>query len=234
MQEQIDPSDIEDTTQKIRSGEYFREAQQMYDFAVHDPMSERYFYILLTGMAVIIMFISFGAVRSLYPLERKIPFVIESLDMQKDLPVVRPLKLSQDEDANVAILRFLMTNFVQMREQYDITQIERNASGIRSQSSDKVFNEYQRFMDPRSQASPIVMYQRDAKRTIVVASQRLRAPGVMEVLFDAYLDNSGDRKVSRHLAAVAFEYEGVKVDDNAVITPFTFSVTDYSSRSLEE
>lgn len=234
MEQRIDPQEIEDTTQKIRSGEYYREAQEMYDFAVHDPMAERYFYIFITLVAITIMFISFGAVQSLYPLAREVPLVIESLDIQKDLPVVRPLKEYHDEDPNVAILRFLMTNYVQLREQYDIAQIDRNASGIHSQSGTQVFDEYQQTMDPRSNASPIVMYQRDAKRQIVVVLQRRRDEKTMEVLFDAYVDSAGERKKTRHLATIAFEYEDVKVNDDANITPFRFLVTGYSSRPLEE
>ena len=47
--------------EKVRSGEYFREARHMYDLSVHAPMADRYFYIFITALELIIFFIAFGA-----------------------------------------------------------------------------------------------------------------------------------------------------------------------------
>ena len=41
--------------EKVRSGEYFREARSMYDVGVNDPMSERYFYLFITSIALLLL-----------------------------------------------------------------------------------------------------------------------------------------------------------------------------------
>lgn len=233
MQNQIDPMEIEEVNDKIRSGEYFREARTMYGFFVNDPMTERYLYILITMLAIIVLSIGAVAAMSLFPLGRKEPFYFESYDIDEELPTVKPLKRYKDEDANIAVLNFLLNNYVTLRENYDISQIERNANGVRSQSTPKVYQEYQYQMDPSNIGSPIAKYQRDAKRQVVVQSVRVFGKESAEVVFDAYIDMGEQRTQTRWVANVAFDYKDVTVDDEAVITPFQFTVTNYSVRQIQ-
>lgn len=233
MEQQIDPMEIEEVNDKVRSGEYFREARTMYGFFVNDPMSERYLYIFITLLAIIVLYIGATAAMQLFPLGRREPFVFDSYNIDDELPVVKPLKAFKDQDPNIAILNFLLDNYVKLRENYEIVQIERNANGVRSQSLPKVYQEYQYNMDPSNAPSPIARYQRDAKRQVVVRDINIFEKKSADVIFDAYVDAGKQRDTTRWVATIAFDYEDVKVDDDAVITPFQFVVTNYSVRQIQ-
>jgi type IV secretory pathway component VirB8 len=222
---------------KVRTGEYFREAQSMYDIRVHDPMSERYFYILITALSLMSFVVTYSAMKSLYPLEKEIPFAISANDLANDVPRIRPLIESKGEDPSHALLRFLVNNYVISYESYDIDTVERNASGVRSQSATEVFSDYQRLMDPRNPESPIALYQRHSTREIKVISSFIPDPeeALMEIIYEATVTSKTDVKKTRWQADVGFSYNGLALDEETgKVTPIEFKVISYRTKRLQD
>src|SRR5688572_4787695 len=113
---------------KVRTGEYFREARTMYDVLLHDLMAERYFYVFITGMALLSLAIAFFAVQSLYPLRTPVPFIVSTSDSVEDLPRIRTVIGIRGENPSDALARFLVQNYITFREEYDISSFDRNVS----------------------------------------------------------------------------------------------------------
>lgn len=234
------PEEYLDIADKVRSGEYFREARAAYDLDVHDPMTDRYWYILLTVLAVVIMFVAVSALDSLYPLKRSVPFIFGSNDIVDDLPHMKSLLKYSGESPDTAVQRFLVTNYVKAREEYDIKNFDRNQNAVHSQSSPEVTAAYEQAIDPRNAQSPFVLYQRQITRFITVAgaSAPLADPKqpthfTMQVVYDAVLKGGGDGKASRFQADIAFKYEGIKLDETSgKVKPYGFLITGYSTKRL--
>ncbi len=233
--EQKPPEEYLEIAEKVRTGEYFREARSMYDLAVHDPMAERYLYIAITAIAGMILFVAVIAARGLYPLSSAVPFIVNSNNIVDDLPRISMLAY-KGEDPSAAMLRFLVNNYVTFRESYDIESFDRNISGIRSQSTEGVFREFQQAIDPRSPDSPIALYQRHSRRSIrVVSSKRLPEQNAMEVTYEAIVEGPTGIKTTMWQATIDFEYNGVTLDEETdKVKPINFIVTQYRNKRMQE
>jgi type IV secretion system protein VirB8 len=224
-----------EVAEKIRSGEFFRESRAMYDFSVHDPMVERYLYVIISVLAGVIFFISISAVHGLYPLKTSVPFIVNSNNIVEDRPNIRTLITQKGEDASTALLRFVVQNYVTLREEYDINIIDRDANGIKAQSNEATFAEYQKLTDPANPESPIAQYQRHSTRKITVLFTRQLSPTTMEVTFEAAVISKDEIKKSNWQANITFNYSGIALDENTGKTkPFTFVVTSYKVKRLQD
>ena len=63
------PEEAAAVADKIRTGEFFREGRAVYDLTVHDTMAERYLYIVITAISLLILVITLNTTRELYPLQ---------------------------------------------------------------------------------------------------------------------------------------------------------------------
>lgn len=231
-----DPEEYIEIAEKVRTGEYFREARSMYDLAVHDPMSERYLYVGITALAAIILTTSVIAVQGLYPLSRSVPFIVSTNDIIEDLPHIQSMLDYKGEDPSAALMRFLVNNYVALREEYDIGTFDRNISGVKSQSAPDVVSEFQQAIDPRNPDSPVAQYQRHSKRSVtILSSKKLPDQDAMEVTFEATVEGAGEIKKSVWQANVAFEYNGITVEEGSdKVKDLHFVVTRYRSKKLQD
>lgn len=232
----LPPEDYTAIAEKIRSGEFFRESRRMYDIDVHDPMTERYLYLLITAVSGLIFFIAILATNRFYPLQRSVPFIVSTQNIADDIPVIRSLLTYKGEDASNALLRFIVQNYVTLRESYDIDSFDRNVSGIKSQSTEEVLKEFQHQVDPRNPESPITLYQRHSTRRVVVVSSKWIGGEnpTIEVTYEAIVEGRGEIKKSRWLANISFNYSGIALDEKEQVKPVTFMVTEYRTKRLQD
>lgn len=228
------PDDYVEIADKVRTGEYFREARRMFDVSVHDPMSERYMFLFITVLSLLVLMIAVSAMQSLYPLNAQVPLMFYAHDVTEDLPRIKKLQISREDDPSEAMLRFLVEHYVQMREDYEISSFDRNVSGVKSQSTEEVYREFQDYINPRNPEGPINLYQRHSRRYITVLYTK-RLPESMEVVFDATVESRSSVKKSRYRANIAFKYSGLELDEkDKSVKPVSFLVTKYHSKRLQE
>lgn len=221
---------------KIRSGEFFNESRAMYDAAVHDPMAERYFYLLVTALAACIFLTAIIAANGLYPLKVTAPFIVANPNLVDDVPNIRTLITREGEDPSAALLSFVLDQYVRAREEYQIDTFERNISAVRGHSTDEVFAEFERMIDPRNPASPVTLYQRHSVRRAQIYAIRpaLSGPG-LEILFETSIEGKNEVKRTRWQAGIVFDYSGVELDEETgAIKPFQFLVTQYKVKRLQD
>lgn len=229
------PEDYIAIAEKVHSGEYFRESRAMYDIMVNDSLSERYFYVFVTILALLTMAISFFAMQSLYPLSRSVPFINWTENPVDERPALYKLKQYPEEPADSAILLYYCRNFVLQYEEYDIRTIERNMNGLRGSSTPELFADYQRMMQPTNPESPVVKYQRHSSRLIKISSSKiLKSPTpTVEILFEATVRSENGNQTAKFRALVGYDYSGIEIDTRTgKITPPRFVVTSYSSKPI--
>lgn len=226
--------EYQDIADKVRTGEYFREARKMYDLAIHDPMAERYMYVFFTCLSLLVFLVAFLAMQSLYPLKSDVPLIYTTADIIEDIPRLQKVQYNKEDPPAEALLRFMVKHYVQIREEYDIATFDRDVNGVKSQSSDEVFREFQVMINPRNPEGPISLYQRHSKRTITIVNTK-RLPDSMEVIFDATVESKTEIKKSRWRANIAFKYSGLELDEKGdKVKPVTFMVTKYHSKRLQD
>jgi len=206
----------------------------MYDLSVHDPMAERYFYVAITAVSLLILVIALMAMESLYPLDTDVPLIFNTENIIEDIPRIQSIQIVDGEEPGEALLRFMVWNYVMVREQYNIDTFDRDVNGVKSQSSEEVFKEFQQMIDPHNPDSPITQYQRHSRRRITVLSSRRLSDG-MEVIFEADVESKTDVKKSHWRANIAFQYSGIELDQKTdKVNPVTFVVTKYHSKRLQD
>jgi type IV secretory pathway component VirB8 len=225
----------QEVAEAIRSGEFFRESRSMYDTAVHDPMAERYFYVMITGLAASIFLIAFTAMNSLYPLESSVPFIVNAYDLTEEVPVITTMLDHKGENIDHAMLRFMTSNYLKFREEYNIATFDRGVTGLKSQSSEEVFKDFERFIDPRNPESPITLYQRHSTRRISIVRITPRGENNMEVIFDAFVDAGRNNiKKTSWQANITFNYSGIALDEETgKVKPISFIVTQYRTKRIQ-
>jgi len=228
------PDEYLEIAEKVRTGEYFREAQSMYDLTVHDPMSERYMFIAITVFSMLIFFLAFMASQGLYPLTTTVPFIYNENDIVEDLPRIHSLIEYKGQKPSEALLHFFVRHYVTTREEYNIETFDRDLSGIKSQSTDEVFKEFQQQITPENPDSPITLYQRFSNRNINVISVKPTEEGV-EVMYEALVEGKGTVKKSIWVSNIAFNYSGIALDENTgKVKPVNFVVTHYRTKRLQD
>ncbi len=215
---------------KVRSGEYFREAKSMTNTLLHDTMAERYFYLLITLVAMICFFCALYAMQSLYPLSRTVPFIYVLNDATEDLPRIEALRTAPEQSVDEAVLLFMARNYVTHYESYDISALERNFSAVQHYSAPEVFANYQLLLQTNNPDSPVVLYQRHSTRKIDVMSLTQPSNNTLEIFYEASVISADHVAKTKHKAILNYEYSKVEFDaENDKVKDVNFKVTNYKS-----
>lgn len=222
---------------KVRSGEYFEESRRMFDLMVHDPMAERYLYILITVVAAFVFMVAYSARDGLFPLNYGVPYVFYPEDMTEDLPHIEPLAAYKGEAPVEGVLRYVVGHYVKLREEYNVDDFDRLALGVRNQSAPEVIAEYNAQVNPANPDSPITLYERHSTRKVDILSTRRLSDQEygMEVIYEATVIGQGEVRKSRWKAMVAFQYDGATLDDETgKLKPLSFVVTKYQTKRIQD
>ncbi len=238
------PEDYIEIANKVRSGEYFRDARAMADINIHNPMPERYLFILLTILSLVITYVSILALEGLIPLKPQVPFIFVTNDIVEDYPQIKPLVNYPRENPNIALQRFLVQHYIGLREEYNAKLFDRNHDAILILSDKKTADEYENYILPTNPESPVTLYQRNMERKINVIYTEFIDENkkdkseineyYMRVIFDATVIKGEDEKsTSRHQVDIAFKYKDIKLDTATMkIDPYGFIVTSYNKKNL--
>jgi len=226
------PNDL--MAEKIRSGEYFREARRAYADIYLDPMSERYFFIIVTLLSLLIFFVSSVALSRLYPLAPEVPFAYPTQNFDEEMPVISPLA-EPGVPPNLALKQYLLSEYIRRREAFDFGTLETNVRVVHSMSEEAVYNDWQKELDPANPQSPIAQFERHTTRHIQVISARPLPDGSFDVTYVATLSGPEGVKKAAYIANIAFRYTEVTVDQTTgKAPPVNFTVTAYQTRRVEE
>lgn len=229
---------------RVRSGEYFKEAKHMANTYVSDHMSERYWYILITVIAISITIVSIIASSGLFPLKPRVAFVYSANDIVEDIPRIVPLVDYHNEDADLALRRYLVKHYIELREEYDPRTFDGNQEAIQAFSEPSVvFREYMDYVSSKNPRNPVSIYQRHTIRKINVLSFESIKEGsgsgnarsyTMKVVFESILKVGENLKTpTRHQVDIDFLYKNIKLDETTgKIEPYGFMVTSYRTKEL--
>lgn len=210
----MDPAQ-ENITRQYEDGTYFEEARKWYSLLYIGPISERIFFLVITGIALLISIFSFISVLNLLPIAPRVPFVYRAKDMMGEIPTMIRFKAA-NEPSNPALVRYYLGLYVTMRESYNEADFNMRAAFNKHYSDDKTFGEYHRIVDPNNPRSPIRQYGKYAEVKVEVQSvnyDRGVKPYKGIVNFSTEVIGSDKPKKTNWTATISFEYTDLVEQD---------------------
>lgn len=215
--ETINEEDAARVKEDLEQGNYFNKARQWYDELYHRPLYERTYFIVVTFFSAMTIWLSSQVYLSMFPLNPVVPYFITSPNIVDEYPVISPLRKQPAEDINIAIARFLVTNYVEVRENFhhDMTRLEWNFNRIRSTTGEEEFSQYQREVNPQNPASPFNKYGREAKRDVSIYDVRLfleSEPRQAKVRFTSDVTRGREVETQNWEANITFRFPPLTVN----------------------
>lgn len=228
--------------EKIESGQYYIDARKWYDSSYGAPLGERSYLIVIGTVASFIIYYAYSSLTSMLPLTYQMGAIITQQDSLRKFTTIHSMTTSYKQ-TDEALLLFHVRDYVKAREEYITNNIEINFKRVMALSTKKVFDGYQKFMDPRNPDSPLALYERHTTRVIntlsvnVISSNGAKpgdknyTPDKAILEFEASIsEGEGTPKVEKWVAELTFNFKGIVVDQQSFdITPMEFLITDYKS-----
>ncbi len=204
--------DNEEIATRIREGTYFEEARRWYDVVYLNPISERYFFVVVVVLGVLIFLFSFSGLMGLMPLKPREPFVYPNENMVDLLPRIERLREDADADVNKVISEYYLAQYVRMREGYYEPEFTKYRRFMQNYSDNAVYNEYNRMIQPSNPRSPVRQYGKHNMRNIDIRQiqvNRAVEPDEAVINFTAEVITAQGIEKSNWTARVKFFYSGI-------------------------
>lgn len=203
----------EDLARRVEDGSYFRDARLWYDHLYIGPISQRVFFIIVSGFAVLFFIMAILAVTSLLPLSPRIPFVYRNDDFLVHIPNMQRFK-APGEEANPALIRYYLRTYVQMREGYNARRFNLNQKFVRHYSSTSEESEYVQSISRSNPQSPLRRYGRESD--VVVEVKRINydreaLPYRATIDFSTIVMSKEKQQKTDWTATIAFEYTDLTI-----------------------
>ncbi len=212
--------DTEKIRQSVASDEYFSKSKQWFDEVYHRPIAERTFFVMLMLLSVLTIFFSTITYFSMQPLSRTIPYTIYSDDIASEIPLIKKLRKTPGEDINLAIGRFLVSNYVKEREsyRYDVVRLEWQMNRVQQVSGKAERNRYSQWMNAKNPASPFNKYGQNGIREVSIYDIKLDAfsyPGRATVYFTTDVTNNKTKQRNNWVANMTFRFPQLTVNQES-------------------
>lgn len=248
--EKVDTADVK---RMLDSGEYFVQARIWYTERYLRPLGERSFFVVMTLLCALTIFLSLVVYSSMFPLQRNVPYTIlgNFETMYEDRPFIRPLRVVPAEDINLSVARFLLNNYVVTREKhrYEVLDIERRFARLRSTTADDAFYKYQKETSPENPSSPTNKYGRNATREVAIQRVDMKLekqPNTARVYYSTLLTSGTNRQINQWVATITFRFPKLTVDQDTnkvlqwsettksfkLMQNVDFEITDYATQEI--
>lgn len=230
--------------ESVESGDFYKESIKWYIFQYIRPIVDRNNMVLFFLIGVFTTYILYIMIEDTLPLVEEFPVIIKEKNTSLYNPVIRKLKKNNKNDNKLsvdeAILKKLITNYIQNRESFDfsdanVEDINKKFNQIKNNSSFLEYKNFQQLMDKSNPSSPIVFFGKNIKKTIditglkfIMKSKRgnfisqfftTRVPEKAEVRFKAKIvatdqDNKSQKTLQNYFVKIDFDYQEVDRDSS--------------------
>lgn len=197
---------------------------------------DRYQYVLvqrkilatITTLSLISAIVTAVIISQLTPLKSVEPFVIQVDQKTGITQTINPATLPE-LTANEALNNFFIVSYVRARENYVLSDLQRNYNTVRLMSEpSKVYAQFMQYASPNNPASNAARLGTSGSRAIKFKSITYLNPQLVQarVLIE---ERSANNLAQQHLIILlAFEYTNIALNsEERYINPLGFRVTDY-------
>lgn len=239
--------------ESIESGEYFKEAREWYFYKFCKPISEKYFWLFLLISLLISIIPLYNEISAWYPLKNSKAIIL----LNKDPEYVQIVKKMENPDKNpdLAILRHLIKNYVQMREEYlpgslNLLKIDNRLKKISNNSSREITKDFQNIFATNDNINPMLRLGKFGIREVefldfkidvkeksllekLLSNNYISIPNKATVIFKTEETIINKKNTEYWNLNIAFIYSGVLIDkEKKTLTLEEFTVTDYQKTNF--
>jgi type IV secretory pathway component VirB8 len=249
----ISQNNHNDITLKIENQQFFKEARQWYFYKFCKPISERYFWLFLLLTLTISGFILYREISDWYPLKNVRPIILLNKDAEY-IQIVKKMN-NPDKNADLAILRHLITNYIKMREEFlkgslNLIKIDTRLKKISNNSSREITKDFQNIFSLNNQENPLIRLGKNGARYTEIldvkinikkksfleklaSTNYLTLPSNAIVIFKTEEHTGNEKKIEFWRAVISFNYSGVIIDkEKNTLSLEEFTVTDYQKSNI--
>ncbi len=219
----------------VNSGEYFTEARKWYHDKYITPLCFRSMAMCFVVFALLMLSILGSNIHYLLPLVKYLEYSI-TIDGGKAENGARIIKAdSISNNPLQSISKILLEDYVKIRERYSYGNLEEQFRYVKATSSRLVFKRFDNYLSIDNQDSPVLRYQRDGHRIIVVNDVKFIDSNTAEVTFDSETKDASNQifESMSWIATIDFESDQIKLGQPSD-TPFNFVVTDYKLKLIKD
>lgn len=243
-----------DINSSIEDGTYYAKAMDWYFFKFCRPISDRVYAFIIMLLYLIAVYMLYIQIKSWFPLTVNRPIVLVNKDAQFKQVVAKmenPYK-----NADLALLTFLLKNYVNIREEYiegslDLLKIDNRLRKVTNNSTREIAKEFQGSFDASDAKNPIKRLGKAGSRKINILSVDLdikeqtlfekitrinkiiELPRSAVIRYEAKELSSRREKEEVWEAEISFNYAGVIINKESkemILTDFT--VTNYKNKKI--
>jgi len=222
----------------ISGGHYFSDARKWYTYKYLSPITHKVWAFYTASILVIMLAAACINIRQLLPIKQTISYGIavenKNATTDENANIIR----MDDTDTNITPVHFIATtllqNYIINRESYDYGKLSKQFLHIRNSSTRIIFKRFYDYMNISNPDSPVIRYQKYAKRNIVINDINFASNNEVIVEFRSIAKDSGG-KIFEDLkwqAHIGFDMSDMKTKLPGG-SKFNFTVTDYKLKILE-
>jgi len=218
----------------VESGEYFIDTQNWYKYKYLHPFSHRSFLFILT-VTILVLFTSIIInIYNLFPIITPVRYsILTESGENKSAQIINADQIENNPIASIADI--MLRKYVIQRETYDYNDLKKQFIYIKNNSTRIVFRRFYNYMNINNASSPVLLYQKDIKRTVSIISSSFLSDTKTEIKFHSIARNITGDIVEDMIWRAVVDYEIDQIDTN--LPPesrFNFAVTDYQVQLLED
>jgi type IV secretory pathway component VirB8 len=242
----------------VEDGSYFRNGREWYLHKFCYPIFERVFWLIIGVVLVFLSYNLFIQVKGWFPVKVHRPIIL----VNKNAEFKQTVKKMENpyEDADLAILHYLLKNYIKTREEFlkndlDLLELDKRFKKVANNSTRDIALDYQRVFDRNTELNPISRIGRTGIRRVKLEDVKfkIKKPTFLEqiqnfnkfnslpraaiVTFSAKETNTekNTKSTVKWQVNIDFNYSGVNIDRrNNKMSLKEFIVTDYKSKEISK
>lgn len=223
----------------VKSGKYYEDARLWYVSRFVLPMSERTYLLILMGVYIFALIISWYYYTNTNPAKPGITYMLPANEISTTYAVINPVG-NDTEKPQIGINKYVISNYVETRESYhyNAAEIQDQLHFIQNTTVGTEYLKYKSMTSDNNPNSPIMIYQDKYRRSIVVQKVELiqsssRIQQAM-VYFQSNLKNiASNRVVSQDfVATIDFKIDNIEMLMQNDAKRLGFLVTKYNIREI--
>ncbi|WP_347938607.1 VirB8/TrbF family protein [Rickettsia oklahomensis] len=216
----------------IKSGKYFIDARQWYNFKYILPLSHRSLLLLTCTTFTLLLTLICININILLPINKKVSYLIKNDAEQQ--AIITNTQHSSLANPYISIANILLQNYVKQREEYNYDLLKEQFIFIKNTSTSIVYMQFANFMNIDNPLSPVIRYQKLYKRSINILSINNINDNEAVVMFESLAKNSTGEILEKMIweSRIGFIMDsiGINISPN---TAFNFTVTNYKLKLLK-
>jgi len=240
------PPKPDNIAKKIESGEYFSEGMNWFHTKFTRARTEFAYFFIVCVIAVMALLVGIAAFSEIFPLSPGKNFVLGREIGASEHLTIHSIS-NKGDTANDSVMKFMLSQYVQAREEYIEEKLDRNFRVVTSLSSNDV---YSKFLDETSTSNPqnpVILYGKQATRDVRIDGIKLEdslgkqahdaqvARAIVNYTTILTFLNDNTTQIAPHEADITFQYTQITVDQKTgkISQRPQMQITDYKTIELK-